>query len=83
MPDRVVTDVVVQHLRRASREAGIAADALSRTSDDHRVVRELVARIDDIVRAMRRDGRRESVEQEDREWRERQAARKARVTNGK
>ena len=80
MPDRVATDVVLQHLRRASREAGIAADALPRTSSDHREVQELIARLDGLSRSIRRGERREAAAREEQEWQER---RKARVNNGK
>lgn len=70
---------VSAHLRRASREVGLAADSLS-ASSSKKDLQNLVARLDEITRNLRREERREAYAKQEQEWRERK---KAKVTDVK
>ena len=81
----VLPEQVRQHLRRASREIEIVADALHRSDlrDLRQKVASLLSQVQDAERDARRYDRRESVLAEERAWQERRAERKAKVTDVK
>jgi len=67
------------HLRRAFREVGLAADSLP-VSATKRDLQNIIARLEEVSRNIRREERREASLKEDLEWRERK---KAKVTDVK
>jgi len=87
MPGKVATEDVVRHLRRAVREVEVVVRLLPPTSPVRREMQTLVSRMDDGVRNLRREERRQASARGEQDWQDRRdkearlSAIKAKVTD--